>query len=119
MPSRGAAASALFRSKGAGKAGPRLRPVAPVREKVHGAGTTGTAGTTRPSLRDGFHAYSALSPVSGSLATVVVGIITRELDASLGAPGPQSFTSASASFVRTPKDMLRALAATASPPHVS
>ncbi len=47
----------------------------PRAEKMHGAGTTGTAGPTRPSLRDGFHAYSTLSPVSGLLATVVVGII--------------------------------------------
>ncbi len=47
----------------------------PRAERMHGAGTTGTAGPTRPSLRDGFHAYSALSPVSGLLATVVVGII--------------------------------------------
>jgi len=66
----------------------------PRAERMHGAGTTGTAGTTRPSLRDGLHAYSVLSPVSGLLATVVVGIITRQLGASIGAPGPHSFTSA-------------------------
>ncbi|WP_315743728.1 MULTISPECIES: hypothetical protein [unclassified Bradyrhizobium] len=34
------------------------------------------------------------------LATVVSRIITCELSASVGAPGPRDFTSASASFVR-------------------
>jgi hypothetical protein len=32
---------------------------------MHGAGTTGSAGETRPSLRNGLTAYSALSPVTG------------------------------------------------------
>src|SRR3954469_1377910 len=72
----------------------------PRAKKMHGAGTTGTAGTTRPSPRDGFNAYGALSPVSGLLATVAGRIIiTRQLGASIEAPGPRVFTSASQSFV--------------------
>src|SRR5471030_2049143 len=51
--------------EGAGKAGYRLIPAAPVRIKMHGAGTTGSAGNTRPSLRDGLTAYSALSSGTG------------------------------------------------------
>ncbi|CCE03666.1 conserved hypothetical protein [Bradyrhizobium sp. STM 3809] len=61
---------------------------------MQAAGTTGAAEITRPSLRDGFHAYGVLSPVSGSLATVASGITTRGFDASIGAPGPHAFTSA-------------------------
>src|SRR5262249_52460790 len=33
--------------------------------KKHGEGTTGSAGNTRPSLRNGFNAYGALSPGTG------------------------------------------------------
>ncbi|WP_083842600.1 hypothetical protein, partial [Bradyrhizobium sp. ORS 375] len=78
-------------------------------------------GSTRHSLRGGFHAYFALSPVSGSLATVVSATPERrrELGASFGAPGPRNFTSASTSFVRASEEALRRLAATASPPRVS
>ncbi|CAL76467.1 Hypothetical protein BRADO2649 [Bradyrhizobium sp. ORS 278] len=86
---------------------------------MQAAGTTGAAEITRPSLRDGFHAYRALSPVSGLIATVVGGIIiTRELDASIGAPGPHAFASASRRSSTQPKlrcDMTAAIA----PPRVS
>ncbi|RTM03644.1 MAG: hypothetical protein EKK32_07800 [Bradyrhizobiaceae bacterium] len=47
------ARSALIQSKGAGKARPPLRPAARLRKKMQAAGTTGPAGATRPSLRDG------------------------------------------------------------------
>nr|WP_246739915.1 hypothetical protein [Bradyrhizobium aeschynomenes] len=91
---------------------------------MQAAGTTGAAENARPSLRDGFHAYGALSPVSGLIATVVSGIIiTRGLGASFGAPGPHAFASApsrsSAHPKEHPRDTLRLLAAIASPPRVS
>ncbi len=44
--------------EGAGKVGHRLIPAAPVREEVHGAGTTGSAGQRRPSLREWVTAYT-------------------------------------------------------------
>src|SRR4051812_33726051 len=42
-------------------------------KKMLAAGTTGSAETSRHSPRDGFHAYFAISSVSGLLATVVFG----------------------------------------------
>nr|WP_083795002.1 hypothetical protein [Bradyrhizobium sp. ORS 278] len=68
--------------------------MARLQQKKQAAVTTGSAEDTRHSPRDGFHAYGALSPVSGCLATVALGIITRGLGASFGAPGPRVFTSA-------------------------
>ncbi|CCE01554.1 conserved hypothetical protein [Bradyrhizobium sp. STM 3809] len=56
--------------EGAGKTGPRLRPVARLRKKMQAAGTTGSAGQTRPSLRDGLNVCSALSPGTGLFAPV-------------------------------------------------
>src|SRR3984893_6888919 len=72
MPSlsRGALASELFKratldkQEGAGKAGCRLHPWVPCKKK-HGGRTTGSTGTIRLSLRDGFTAYFMLSPVTG------------------------------------------------------
>ena len=52
---------------------------------------TGSAEAIRHSLRDGFTAYSALSPVTGFLATVADGNESRRLDASVGASGPHAF----------------------------
>src|SRR5437899_12675019 len=40
---------------------------------------TGSAETLRPSLRNGFTAYSELSPVNGSFATVVSGTLPANL----------------------------------------
>jgi len=51
---------------------------------------TGSAEAVRPSLRNGFTAYNALSPVTGFLATVACGWC-RKLDASVGASGPHVF----------------------------
>jgi hypothetical protein len=74
----------------------------------------------RHSLRDSFHASFVLSPVSGLLATVISGIIiTRQLGASIGAPGPHDFASAKLPFVRASKTRCGILAAIASPPRVS
>jgi hypothetical protein len=78
-------------SEGAGKAGCRLAPAAPVREKKHGAGTTGTAETRRPSLRSGFNGLlRALLGEPGFLATVTRATRTRrrKLDTSVGVSGP-------------------------------
>ena len=53
---------------------------------------TGTVGTLRHSLRNGFTAYIVLSPVNGSFATVVTqGMNPRQLDASTAASGPHDF----------------------------
>src|SRR5881397_2701886 len=45
---------------------------------------TGPAESIRPSLRDGFTAYSALSPVTGFLATVAAQILLRDLTPASG-----------------------------------
>ena len=53
---------------------------------------TGSAETLRPSLRSGFTAYSELSPVNGSFATVAPKkLASQELDASTAASGPHDF----------------------------
>src|SRR5437588_9646440 len=53
---------------------------------------TGSAGASRPSLRNGFTAYFVLSPVNGSFATVArERLASRELDASTAASGPHDF----------------------------
>jgi hypothetical protein len=53
---------------------------------------TGSAETLRPSLRNGFTAYSVLSPVNGSFATVArERLASRELNASTAASGPHDF----------------------------
>jgi hypothetical protein len=40
-------------------------PMARLQQRKQAAVTTGSAWITRPSLRDGFHAYIVLSPVYG------------------------------------------------------
>jgi hypothetical protein len=53
---------------------------------------TGSAEALRHSLRDGCAAYGALSPVSGSLATVAPHETHRgKLDPSIGRSGPHAF----------------------------
>ncbi len=92
----------------------------PPAKKMQAAGTTGSAETSRHSPRDGFHAYVAISPVSGSLATVALGIIARRLGASIGAPGPRVFTSANLPFVGEPVSPLQHACGHRIPrPHVS
>jgi len=51
---------------------------------------TGSAESIRPSLRNGFTAYNALSPATGFVATVTSRSL-RKLDASTGASGPHAF----------------------------
>jgi len=51
------------------------------------------AESIRHSLRNGFTAYNALSPVNGSFATVAPEkLASQELDASTAASGPHDFT---------------------------
>jgi hypothetical protein len=54
---------------------------------------TGSAETLRPSPRNGFTAYFALSLVTGFLATIAreKRLLPKELDASIGAPEPHDF----------------------------
>jgi hypothetical protein len=53
---------------------------------------TGSAESIRPSLRNGFTAYNALSQVTGFFATFAPKkLASRELDASVGASGPHDF----------------------------
>src|SRR5438445_9985111 len=53
---------------------------------------TGEAENIRHSLRNGFTAYNALSPVNGSFATVTPKrTYSQELDASTAASGPHVF----------------------------
>ncbi|MGJ4999286.1 hypothetical protein ACQR0Z_33010 [Bradyrhizobium sp. HKCCYLS3077] len=90
--------------------------MARLQQKKQAAVTTGSAEITRHSPRDGFHAYVAISPVSGLVATVASRIImTRRLSASVGAPGPRVFTSASLPFVGEHHTRCSKLTATASP----
>jgi hypothetical protein len=53
---------------------------------------TGSAETLRPSPRNGFTTYIALSPVTGFVATVAPEkLASQKLDASIGASGPHDF----------------------------
>src|SRR5260370_15024298 len=49
---------------------------------------TGSAEAIRPSLRNGFTAYNALSPVTGFVATVIGGQIPPHPTPTYGAPEP-------------------------------
>src|SRR5580704_5346800 len=113
--SRGADASELCwkirpsDNKGAGKAGCPPHPRPPCIKK-HGEGTTGEDGAIRPSLRDGFTAYTALSSGTGLYCPrrhAKPGF--AQLDASVGAPGPHGFA-VRGSFAR--------LATLSRPPHL-
>jgi hypothetical protein len=52
---------------------------------------TGSAEAVRPSLRNGFTAYTALSPVTGLSCHRHRRDTSHRLDASVGAPGPHGF----------------------------
>src|ERR1700736_2676382 len=52
---------------------------------------TGSAEAIRPSLRNGFTAYSALSPVTGLSCHRRLARLHAKLDASVGASGPHDF----------------------------
>jgi hypothetical protein len=76
-------------------------PMAPVRSKKHGVGTTGSDGINRPSLHNGFTAYSALSPGTGLDCPRHLRIVTANLASASGGQDHAPLPSASASFVRT------------------
>src|SRR5690242_18051266 len=64
------------------------------RANAHGKSAhehTGSAGASRPSLRNGFTAYFALFPENGSFASVACASY-RKLNASTAAPEPHDFT---------------------------
>ena len=64
------------------------------RASAHGKSAhehTGSAGASRPSLRNGFTAYFALFPENGSFASVACASY-RKLSASTAAPEPRDFT---------------------------
>src|ERR1700709_1920145 len=52
---------------------------------------TGSAEAVRPSLRNGFTAYNALSPVTGLSCHRRLADTSAKLDASVGASGPRDF----------------------------
>ena len=72
---RFASSLALSKIEGAGKAGCALHPRSRVQLRIDGRAHehTGSAGASRPSLRNGFTAYFVLSPENGSFASVIGG----------------------------------------------
>src|SRR5712691_8066056 len=85
--------SCALQKKGAGNAGCTLHP----RSRVQNCRKLRTrayraAEAIRHSLRNGFTAYNALSPVIGFLATVIPEkLASHELDASAAVSGPHVF----------------------------
>ena len=82
------------KTEGAGKTGCALHPRSRVqvhRECAHEH--TGPAESIRPSLRNGFTAYSVLSPENGSFASVAPweAVASRCIDASTATSGPHAF----------------------------
>jgi hypothetical protein len=84
---------ALLKKEGAGKTGCALHPRSRAQLcKEHAHEHTGPAESIRPSLRNGFTAYVALSPVTGFLATVASQeLLPAKLDTSIGVSGPHDF----------------------------
>jgi hypothetical protein len=82
-----------LKTEGAGKAGCPPHPRPPC-VKMHGEGTAGGGGVIRPSLRNGFTAYTRSPRGPGLLAPVMrerLFLSVRALGASVGAPGPHDF----------------------------
>jgi hypothetical protein len=92
-----------LKHKGAGKTGCALHP----RSRVQCASSksahehTGSAETLRPSPRNGFTAYIALSPVTGFLATVATRALPRNLTPASGRQDHTILPYASARSSRT------------------
>src|SRR5918995_6976361 len=61
-----------------------------IAHKEHAHEHTGTAGASRPSLRNGFTAYFVLFPENGSFASVAC-VSYRKLNASTATPEPHDF----------------------------
>ena len=97
--SRGRYARALLRfralkggrGEGRVRAAPAVSRASCAQEIAHEH--TGSAGAFRPSLRNGFTAYGALSPVNGLFChrRPCEALASQELDASIAAPGPHAF----------------------------
>ena len=73
--------------------------MARLQKRTQAAVTTGTSRNTRPSLRDGFNAYAALSSVLRAFWPPSPRGSSARLDLSVGRSGPHGFASASTSFV--------------------
>jgi hypothetical protein len=82
---------ALKRGRGEGRvrAAPAVSCAACAKRNAHEH--TGSAGAFRPSLRNGFTAYGALSPVNGLFCHRRSTGCPAKLDASIAAPGPHAF----------------------------
>src|SRR6202022_795750 len=92
MRPRFASSFPLLEVEGAGKAGCALHP----RSRVQNADRRRTrayrfSGGNPAFPARWFTAYFALSPATGSFATVIRGSIFRELDTSVGVSGPHDF----------------------------
>jgi len=99
-------------TEGAGKAGCSMHPQPRVQsKKAHERSYHRYAELVRPSLRNGFNAYSVLSPVNGSFATVACASY-RRLDSSVAKSGPHDFA------VRFGATRQRHLRVHRIPPHV-
>src|SRR5438552_11107467 len=80
---------------------------------------TGSAETARPSPRNGFTAYFVLSPVSGLVCHRRRRDTSRQLSASIAAPGPHDFAVRLGVFVRCEKIHLTPKRPPHPAPHVS
>jgi hypothetical protein len=68
------------------------RGLACKKRKEHAHEHTGSAEAVRPSLRNGFTAYFALSLATGFFVTIISKkLASQKLDASIGASGPHDF----------------------------
>jgi len=78
---------------------------------MHAAVTTGSAGATRPSLRDGLTRYTWSPWCAGVLATIVSAMREHrdQRDTSIGVSGRHDFGVRSASFVGAAKPRCGAL----------
>ena len=82
-----------LRTMGAGKTGCTLHPRSRVQLRTKNAHTSIQVQRRHPAFpAQCFTAYSALSPVNGSFATVVAQKNPPQLDASTAASGPHDFT---------------------------
>jgi len=99
------ARTSALQEEGAGKAGYRLIPMARVQQKMHAAVTTGFSRNTRPSLRNGFTAYTYSPRGPGFLAPVTRRSFCS-LDTSVGVSGPHDFAVRS-SAVRPHEEIMR------------
>jgi len=99
--------------EGAGKAGCRPHPW-PASKQKSWRQTPQDWPNNRPSLRNGFTAYTYSPRGPGFLAPVIPRLVTARLDTSVGVSGPHDFAVRIVSFVRA-QNALRSDASIASP----